>query len=31
MGIVLTGGVVRAGDQIVVEIPDGASASLEPV
>ncbi|HEV7193836.1 MAG TPA: MOSC domain-containing protein [Jatrophihabitantaceae bacterium] len=31
MGIVLTSGVVRAGDQIVVEIPDGASASLEPV
>ena len=31
MAIVLEGGVVRAGDAIGVEVPDGAAGRLEPV
>ena len=31
MGVVLTGGVVRAGDSIAVELPDGPRRTLEVV
>lgn len=31
MGVVLSGGVVRAGDEIEVELPEPPHRSLEPV
>jgi MOSC domain-containing protein YiiM len=31
MGVVLRGGVVRAGDPIAVELPEGEARALEPV